>query len=339
MPKEPEKSTAMQDRGVREVVVTDDEDGQRLDNFLRTRMKGVPKGAVYRRIRTGQVRVNGSRAKPMQKLSRGDRVRIPPVSVTLPDAAAADPQRVAQIRAAIIHRQEDWLVVNKPAGMAVHSGSGLPWGLIDVLAHAVPDAKPHLVHRLDRDTSGCLLIALDRARASQLQQAFQSGAIRKTYQCLLSGVLEQETVSVDAAIAAGRQQGEKTMQVDETGRQAQSRFRRLQRYRLSIDHDDDTEHRLDFCAVGIDTGRTHQIRVHAQSLGVPLAGDDKYGDPEFNRRLRGLGLKRQFLHASELSVPVGSGADHEDWITVSAPLPADLQGVMQALSTASSAPS
>ena len=301
---------------VREIEVDHDSAGQRIDNFLRTRVSDLPKSGLYRIIRTGQVRVNGKRVKPTHKLMTGDRVRVPPIRQEGDGPYQHPASRLQALRQAILFRHDDWLVVNKPSGMAVHSGSGLPWGLIDALQQATDEPGLSLVHRLDRATSGCLLVARSRPAAVQFQQLFQTGAIDKRYLCLLSGVLPDKRMEINQALAPDPDADEKTMQVVQSGgKAAVTEFSELERY---ADYS--------YCEARIETGRTHQIRAHAAFLERPLAGDDRYGSKAVNRRLRKAGLKRLFLHAHQLVVPW----EGEDML-VHAPLADDLSGVLDRL--------
>lgn len=293
---------------VREVVVDRDRAGQRLDNFLTRELGPVPRALVYRLIRTGQVRVNGGRAKPMRKLAAGDRVRIPPVRTGGAPPARLPAERVEEIAGRIIHRQAEFIVVDKPAGVASQAGSGLAWGLNDLVARVEPNALP--VHRLDRETSGVMLFALGRANAVELQRLLRDNRVEKRYLALLDGHLDREFVEVDRPLKKIRDaDGRHRVVVDQDGQPARSRFRVLERLP-----------RHDYVEVEIETGRTHQIRAHAGFLGTPIAGDDRYnpGQPP-------AGLKRLFLHAASLRLPWP-----EDQV-FSVPLPDELNQVLEAL--------
>ena len=298
---------------VQELIVPDDRDGQRLDNFLSRHLKGLPRGALYRLIRTGQVRVNGGRAKPDRKLVAGEAVRVPPVryresgNVTVSDAVCK------QIEDSIIHEDDHLLVVNKPSGMAVHLGSGLPWGLIDAVRQVRPKRSIELVHRIDRDTSGCLVLACSGEALRALTEQFREGEVEKWYLCLMGGALTENMVEVDAPIATGQQEGEKHMSVGEAGRAAVTRFEVLEDFGEAC-----------YARARILTGRTHQIRVHAAHLDAPLAGDRKYGSKNDQRRWNDLGLKRLFLHAAELEVRSPTG----ERLRFSAPLPPELRNCL-----------
>lgn len=303
----------------RQVEVSEDDDGQRLDNFLLRELKGVPRSAVYRLLRTGQVRVNGGRAKPDRRLEGGDRVRIPPVRIDeTPAKGSPSAAQRATLADAILHEDRDLLVLNKPAGMAVHGGSGISFGVIEVLRALRPDGTLELAHRLDRETSGCLIVAKRRPALRKLHAAFREGLVEKRYLALVVGRWTRGTTTVNAALKRNQVQGgERIVRVDEAGgKAASSRFKVIDTY---------TDATL--MEVTIDTGRTHQIRVHAAHLGHPVAGDEKYGDEAANKRLREVGLKRMFLHASALSLPHPNG----DPLAVSAPLDDELRAVLDEL--------
>jgi len=307
------KFVAMSDgaSSVREVVVDADHGGQRLDNFLSRELGQVPRSLVYRLIRTGQVRINGGRVKPMRKLVTGDRVRIPPVRD--PRASAGPPvkvpqARVAEIEGRIAHSQDEFIVVDKPAGLASQAGTGLAWGLNDIMTRIDSRAVP--VHRLDRETSGLMLFALGAANARELQQCFLRGEVEKRYLALLDGHLDQPRVDVDMPLKKIRDgSGQHRVIPAEDGQAARSSFKRLERLA-----------RRDFVEVRIETGRTHQIRAHARYLGTPVAGDERYnpGSPP-------AGLDRLFLHAGYLHLPWP-----EDQI-FSSPLPAELNRILEHL--------
>ncbi len=278
---------------VRVVEIERSRGGQRIDNFLLTLFKGVPRSHVYRLLRTGQVRVNKGRIKPTYRLNVGDQVRIPPVSYSESMPVRVDDDRRAAIEAVVIHEDEDIMVLDKPAGMAVHGGSGLRFGLIEalkVMRPACPDIS--LVHRLDRFTSGCLLVAKNRAMLPALQEQFRTERVEKQYLTLVKGRWQGGARTVTLSLHKGRlQSGERMVQVDdEEGKDAESRFIPVETFAVAS-----------LMQVMLKTGRMHQIRVHAAGVGHPVAGDEKYGDPDFNRSMRDFGLKRIFLHAQALS--------------------------------------
>lgn len=303
--------------GVRQVRIGPEEAGQRVDNFLMRQLKGVPRSLIYRLLRSGQVRVDGKRAKPPRKLAAGETVRIPPVQtreahpVTPPEALQGELAR------RILYEDDRLLVIDKPSGLAVHGGSGLAWGLIEVLRRARPDAPfLELVHRLDRATSGCLMIAKRRSALRDLHEQLRTGQVRKGYLALLTGALGRGPIPVEAPLErrGGPAGG---VQVSSRGKVARSVFRAVAR-----------PDGMTLAEVDIATGRTHQIRVHAAHLGMPIAGDERYGDHALNRRLKQLGLKRLFLHAHRLELKApGTGQP----LSIEAPLPEGLEAVVARL--------
>ena len=290
--------------------------GQRIDNFLIGQLKGAPRSLIYRVLRTGQVRINGKRAKPDTRLETGDEVRIPPVRLEPAGGEARPPPRLlAQIEKAIVFEDARLLALNKPSGMASHGGSGISFGAIETLRALRPNQGLDLVHRLDRDTSGLLLVAKKRAALLELQALLreEGGAgLAKRYLALLVGRLPDGTLTVDAPLHVGlRQGGERHVQVHPDGKAALSHFRVLER-----------RGGHSYCEVRIETGRTHQIRAHARHLGHAIAGDEKYGDEATNRRLRDkIGLRRLFLHAASLEFALEGG---QASYLLNAPLPEEL---------------
>lgn len=286
--------------GARTVRVPEDRDGQRLDNFLLGQLKGAPRSLVYKLVRSGQVRVNGGRAKAERKLAAGDEVRIPPVRLGEPSEKGAPPAGFLKaMEAAIVFEDARLLALNKPSGVASHGGSGISFGAIETMRALRPEQPLELVHRLDRDTSGLLVMAKKRSALTELQALMrEEGGIAKRYLALLVGRMPDGVMTVDAPLHIGlRQGGERHVQVNAAGKPSLSHFRVLER-----------KGGQSYCEVRIETGRTHQIRVHAQHIGHPVAGDDKYGDAEANKRLREqAGLKRMFLHASTLEFALDGG--------------------------------
>ncbi|MEY2701310.1 MAG: rRNA pseudouridine synthase RluC [Pseudomonadota bacterium] len=303
--------------GASTVLVDQEFADQRIDNFLMSRLKGVPRSHVYRLLRTGQVRVNGGRIQASYRLKGGDAVRIPPHRHT--DTVVPEDQPWLQQRlVGRILYEDDWLLVlDKPAGMAVHGGTGLQAGVIELLRQMRPDARHlELVHRLDRDTSGCLMISRKRSALRVLHQQFRGDDISKTYIALLDGVWRKASQTVDAPLQKNvLQSGERMVRVHRDGKHAVTLFRNLECFADST-----------LVEASPVTGRTHQIRVHAQHMGYPLLGDERYGREVSNRLYRERALKRLFLHAASLSFVHPSS--HER-ISVQAPLAEDLQKVLE----------
>ncbi len=315
----------MNDAAPRAVRVTagDDETGRRLDNFLMARLKGVPRAHVYRLIRSGQVRVNSRRVQASYRLNLGDEVRVPPVRQ--PDATNAPPPsrlRTDWIEALILYEDDDLLVLNKPSGLAVHGGSGISLGAIELLrATRGPHSDLELVHRLDRDTSGCLLIAKRAAALRALHAQFRQGSVDKRYLALLlgrwTGPLSGQRRTVDAPLVTDeRRGGERHVRVDAAGKEAITHFLPLERFSNAV-----------LAEVHLGTGRTHQIRVHAASIGHPVAGDERYG-PADDPIVAGQALGRLFLHARSLGF-TSPGSDNP--IRIEAPLGDDLTAPLNRL--------
>lgn len=298
------------------VQISEDAAGQRLDNFLLTRLKGVPKSHVYRLLRKGEVRVNKGRAKPDYRLAAGDVVRLPPVR--RPEPGTTPPRgRSAGLRleSQVLHEDDRLIVLDKPPGIAVHGGSGLSHGVIEAMRAARPDAPYlELVHRLDRETSGCLLVAKRRSVLRSLHALLREGRIEKRYLALVKGRWDLGEVRLDDRLRKSIRGGERVVTVDAGGKLAASIFRPVE-----------IGSAASLLEVRIMTGRTHQIRVQAAEAGHPLAGDERYGDREYNRRMKSLGLGRLFLHAA--SVGWEDPASGE-WRLYSAPLPEDLREVL-----------
>lgn len=305
-------------QGVRHLRVAAAASGQRVDNYLMTQLKGVPRSLVYRLLRRGEVRVNKGRVKPHQRLQAGDDVRLPPMRTAAKTEPAAPPAGLrSELAGRILFEDERVLVLDKPAGVAVHGGSGVAYGVIEALRAARPGQDLELVHRLDRETSGCLLIAKRRSALRHLHAQLRDGAVGKRYQALLLGPLAGAVQRVDLPLAKSQLQGgERMVQVDSVaGKPALTVFRRVAAYGG-----------MTLVDIDLHTGRTHQIRVHAAAIGAPVAGDDKYGRPEHRALARELGLKRLFLHAAELRFRPREEAPA---VAVRAPLPAALAAVVQ----------
>jgi len=304
---------------VRHLEVTEEQAGQRLDNFVHKLLSDLPRSRIYRVIRKGEVRVNGHRAGPDTRLQARDKIRIPPIRV-LP---AADPGRPSAhvlelIGRSIIHEDADLLVLDKPAGIAVHGGSGVSFGVIEALRALRPGEELELIHRLDRDTSGCLLVARRPSVLRTLHALLREGQFEKKYLTLLRGKWELGQKRIDVPLRTDlRIGGERTVRADASGKASVSQFRPVQFFGK----------RATLMEVTLLTGRTHQIRVHAQHAGHPVAGDEKYGDATFNKELRELGLNRMFLHAHSASFLWPTQRE----FSVNAPLPAELKSVLDEL--------
>lgn len=303
---------------VRYVCVGADDAGMRLDNYLLRLLRKVPKSHVYRIVRSGEVRVNRGRARPGTRLAEGDQVRVPPVRVRERGDIPRPPDALmARVQGAIIKETDDWLLFNKPAGLAVHGGSGLMFGLIEVLRALRPDAYVELVHRLDRQTSGCLLVAKSRTALTRLRSGLGASACEKRYMALVDGVWRGDGKRVDVPLSRDHERGgERMVVVDrDNGRHALSDFGIVERFAdATLMH------------VSIHTGRTHQIRVHAAHCGHPVAADDKYGAKARCSAWRQRGLERMFLHAERIHMPL----DGEN-LVLQAPLAEDLVGVLHRL--------
>ncbi len=274
-------------------TVISEENGQRLDNYLIRVLKGVPKSHIYRIIRGGEVRVNKKRAKVSSRLNEGDLIRIPPIRVRDESSPISVSQALfTRLNALIIFEDDSLLVLNKPSGMAVHGGTGVHFGVIEALRAMRPDARYlELIHRLDRETSGCLLIAKKRSMLRQVQALFEGRQVTKQYWLLSQGRWgSQETVRVNLPLYKNSlQSGERMVLVDESGKPSQTTFRCIENYSNAC-----------WLEAMPKTGRTHQIRVHAQSLGFPIFGDSKYGAKALSLDLKKGLKKRIYLHARRI---------------------------------------
>lgn len=305
---------------VRYVEIDAEQAGKRLDQFLLKLLGTVPRSRVYRVVRKGEVRVNGHRADPAQRLQLHDKVRVPPVRIEPEGAPPRIPRALLErVRDAIIVENDKLIVIDKPAGVAVHGGSGLSFGVIEVLRALRPEDSLELVHRLDRDTSGCLLVARKASALRVMHALLREGLFEKRYLTLLKGHWPHGRTRIDVPLRTDmRVSGERTVQAHASGKAALSDFRPLQFFGK----------RATLMEVGLLTGRTHQIRVHAAHAGHPVAGDEKYGDADFNTELGALGLARMFLHAHSVSFEWPQGGA----FSASAPLPADLAAIVDRLS-------
>ncbi len=317
-PESPEPPTR---QAVRLLEVSEDQAGQRLDNFVQRLLGDLPRSRIYRVIRKGEVRVNGHRAGPDTRLQAHDKIRIPPVRVR-PATEVGQPsaQLLETIRGAVIREGDDLLVLDKPAGVAVHGGSGVTFGAIEALRALRPGETLELVHRLDRDTSGVLLVARNTGTLRTLHTLLREGAFEKRYLALVKGKWELGRKRIDIPLRTDlRVGGERTVRVDPAGKPSLSEFRPVQFFGK----------RATLMEVTLFTGRTHQIRVHAQHAGHPIAGDGKYGDEAFNSEMKAFGLNRMFLHANSVSFTWPGNGE----FSVNTPLPPELAATVDALSS------
>ena len=317
------KTHAISKDSVSLITVAEHEAGQRLDNYLIKILKGVPKSHIHRIIRAGEVRLNKKRCKPDSRIQTGDLLRIPPVRTAEKQRSSENRTQAVPAREfTIIYEDDALLVIDKPAGTAVHGGSGVSFGVIEQIRRARPEARYlELVHRLDKDTSGLLMIAKKRSALVKLHEAIRNDHPKKIYLALGVGKLPNDSFHVKLPLFKYTgAQGEKMVRVSEDGQSAHTIFRVLNRFSDDLLHQVGLSH-LTLVQATLKTGRTHQIRVHLQSQQCPIAGDERYGDYQANKRLQKLGLKRMFLHAAELHL------DHPltgEKLILKAPLPQDL---------------
>ena len=303
------------------LTISDDEAGQRIDNYLLSKLKGVPKSLIYRIVRKGEVRINKGRVKPEYKLQVGDVLRIPPVRISEKEQPQISNKlnKVNQLGNQIIFEDDYLLAINKPSGIAVHGGSGLSFGVIEALRALRPEARfLELVHRLDRDTSGILLIAKKRSVLRHLHEQLRIKTIQKDYLALVRGQWQSHCKVVQAPLLKNELSGgERIVRVSEQGKPSETRFSIEERYIAAT-----------LIKASPITGRTHQIRVHTQYAGHPIALDDKYGDAEFDRQMRELGLDRLFLHAFSLCFEHPKTGET---LRLNAPLDGKMKNILQKL--------
>ncbi|HQR03186.1 MAG: RluA family pseudouridine synthase [Proteobacteria bacterium] len=294
--------------------VGEEEAGQRIDNFLLRIAKGAPKSHIYRILRSGEVRVNKGRIGPDYRLRAGDRVRVPPIRLS-----EKRPVAVPAREFALVYEDDALIVIDKPAGVAVHGGSGVSFGIIEQLRQARPQARLlELAHRLDRETSGLLIVAKKRSALTRLHDQFREGGISKRYLALVRGRWMNPRQHIRHPLHKYlTEDGERRVRVSAEGKEAHSIVRLLARWE-----------NFSLVEVELKTGRTHQIRVHLSHAGYPLAGDDKYGDFALNKNLQKAGLKRMFLHAAHLALP--HPLQGED-LSLAAPLPPELAAFLEQL--------
>ena len=295
--------------------VGEESEGQRIDNFLLKIAKGVPKSHIYRILRSGEVRVNKGRVPAEYRLQLGDRLRVPPIRTAERPSQAAVPARDFEIA----FEDEAFIVIDKPSGVAVHGGSGVSFGVIEQLRRARPQAKLlELAHRLDRETSGLLVVAKKRVALTKLHDMFRDGGINKRYLALVKGRWRNELQHVRLPLHKYlTAEGERRVSVDAEGKAAHSIVRLVARWE-----------NFSLVEVELKTGRTHQIRVHLSHLGFPIAGDDKYGDFPLNKALQKAGLGRMFLHAAKLALPHPLSNEP---LVLESPLPPDLRSFIDQL--------
>jgi 23S rRNA pseudouridine955/2504/2580 synthase len=300
-----------------QLIEIDADEGQRIDNFLLRVLAGVPRSRVYRMVRKGEVRVNGGRVAPEYRLQRGDRVRVPPARLPPPTAEAPAPRRdLERLQAALLYEDADIIVLNKPSGMAVHGGSGVSLGVVEMMRQWRSDlARLELVHRLDRDTSGCLVLAKSRRALLPLHAAFREGHVRKTYDVLVHGTWPTRARSITSSLTRYlTRTGERRVRSDRAGKAARTEFAIAA-----------TAPRATWLHAHPHTGRTHQIRVHCQITGHPVVGDEKYATDTQLEEARAAGIRRLCLHARVIAFP-GERRRFE------APVPEDLRAAWEALS-------
>ena len=302
---------------VQNLEITADNDGQRIDNYLMSKLKGVPKSRIYKILRSGEVRVNKGRIKPGHRLNSGDIVRIPPVRVNESQTSNIPERFINELNDAVLFENDDLIIINKPAGLAVHAGSNVAFGVIDILrADRFANKFIELVHRLDRQTSGCLVLAKSRIALTQLNALFNSSHdIKKQYLTLTKGKWADTEHRIDAPLSKSEiKSGERMVTINPQGKNAVSLFKPVEQFSI-----------CSLVEVTLLTGRTHQIRVHAASQQHPVAGDEKYGDKVFNKELKQLGLNRMFLHARHLEFTFNG------LINVTAPLDDQLKNLIETL--------
>lgn len=310
----------VEQQGVSFITVDDDHVDRRLDNFLIGYFTSLPRTRIYRMIRKGEVRVNKGRIKQNYRLQTGDTVRVPPMYLSTQEKPSTPPEKLSELIGNSIIYEDDYLIaINKPSNIAVHSGSTVQYGVIEILRAQRPETDfLELIHRLDRATSGCLLIAKGHKTLRGMHGILKSGHVKKNYLALLKGQLTDTMRTVDVPLnKVSTESGDRMVRVDNAGKQALTHFHSQEHFRVAS-----------LSRIELVTGRTHQIRVHAAYIDHPLAGDEKYGDWEFNRAMEKLGLKRLFLHAETLSFEMpGTGKQ----IELKAPLPDELDQFLKKL--------
>ncbi len=307
------------------VDIDPDRAGQRIDNYLLSVLKGVPKSKIYNIIRKGEVRVNKGRVQPSYKLAAGDRVRIPPIRQQSPDAVQVSASLTSLLSDSVLFEDEGWLVINKPNELAVHGGSGLALGLIEALRQIRDEPSLELCHRLDKATSGCVVLARKRSSLKRFHAALRDRQLTKVYQAIVAGQWSTGSRMVNLALHKNvLASGERMVKVSADGKPSRTEFEVLQKLNGFT--------RVEARPI---TGRTHQIRVHCQAQGHAIVGDSKYGQRVANERAASAGYRQLFLHASSISLPIGpadSRGRYSDTLTVDSPLPEFWQDFMAAVS-------
>lgn len=321
MIRSPKIGTIMQKNSkVTYVTIDPDFAEQRIDNYLVTKLKGVPKTHIYRILRKGEVRVNKKRIQPSYRLQAGDQIRIPPVELDLPTSPAKVSPKLHQLlEKRILFEDKSLLIINKPPGIPVHGGSQVKLGIVEALRQLYPNlTQLELAHRLDSDTSGCLIFAKKRSILREIHELLRNGEVNKLYLALTKGHWKSCELKVDAPLHKNYLSGgERIVKVQKEGKSALTVFKIIDSFSDST-----------LVEATLFTGRTHQIRVHAQYRGHPIAGDEKYGDKEFNKKMKGLGVKRLFLHAHSIEFTLPSNGQA---VKVSCPLDRDLYETIEKL--------
>lgn len=307
---------------VQYVTIDADYAQQRIDNFLITRLKSVPKTHVYRILRKGEVRVNKKRVQPSYRLQAGDQVRLPPMQIEEKNISLTPSQQFMKfLMTRIVYEDKNLLIINKPSGIPVHGGNKVKLGLIEAVRCMYPKSPQlELAHRLDLGTSGCLILAKKRSTLRELHEIFREGKMLKIYLALTKGHWKKSELRVTVSLRKNHlSSGERIVRVDPEGKPSITSFQIMQTFPQAT-----------LVEATLETGRTHQIRVHAQHQGHPIACDEKYGDREFNKKIHKLGLNRLFLHAKSIEFVLPS---QNQSIKVHAPLDEDLEKCLKALSS------
>ena len=298
-------------------IISSVDEGRRLDNVILTTLKTVPRSLIYKLIRSGQVRINGKRSRPSDRVSDGDKIRIPPISQRVMGLSKASTSEIQHLEHCILHEDSQLIVINKPSGLSSHSGTNSQYGVIEMMRQARPSLQTlNLAHRLDKETSGCLVLCKDLNTLREVQYGFANGICKKEYIALLRGNVPEDLREISRKLLNIRQNsGYKHAVADIHGKAAKTLIKRKQNVGGQT-----------FTRFLLETGRMHQIRAHCQGIGHPIAGDKKYGDSDFNKQMKKLGLKRLFLHSTFFALSSG-----KIQIEIEAPAPASLRSVLDNL--------